>query len=71
MSEAEVWRQNLARKGARVARWFGTRPLCLRARLVVGLGIDRDQLESLKAILREPPVAWASIEGRRDADGDG
>ena len=39
--------------------------------VVVGLGIDRDQLESLKVILRESPVAWASIEGRRDVDGDG
>jgi hypothetical protein len=39
--------------------------------VVVGLGIDRDQLESLKIILRESPVAWASFEGRLDADGDG
>lgn len=27
--------------------------------------------ESLKVILRESPVAWASFEGRLDPDGDG
>ncbi len=35
------------------------------------LGIDQDQPESLKVILRESPVAWASFEGRLDSDGDG
>ena len=35
------------------------------------LGIDKDRPESLKVILRESPVAWASFEGRLGSDGDG
>ena len=35
------------------------------------LDIDQKQPESLKVILRESPVAWASFEGRLDPDGDG
>ncbi len=71
LSEEEVWREILALEDARVARWSGTRPLSLTAGLVAGLGLDRDQFECLKAVPREPPVAWASIEGWRGADGDG
>ncbi len=35
------------------------------------LDIDQKQPESLKVILRESPVAWASFEGRLDLDSDG
>ena len=35
------------------------------------LGIDKDRPESLKVILRESPVAWASFEGRLGSDDDG
>ena len=35
------------------------------------LDIDQMQPESLKVILRESPVAWASFEGRLDLDSDG
>lgn len=35
------------------------------------LGIDRKQPESLKVILRESPVAWASFEGSIDPVDDG
>ena len=35
------------------------------------LGIDKDRPKSLKVILRESPVAWASFEGRLGSDDDG